>query len=73
MNAKDIIRTALHEMGANGLCNPYEECGCDIDDLAPGREGCLNLNECQAAKWVPPDKADPKNEWWPDGYFQVIG
>ena len=41
------LRGALHEIGADGLCNPIEECGCSLDDLAPC--GCLNLNECAAA------------------------
>jgi hypothetical protein len=72
MNVKEMLQKSLREMGADGLCNPDIECGCGIDDLAPGMEGCLNIDECQAAKWVPPNKADPKNEWWPDGYYQVI-
>jgi hypothetical protein len=42
-----ILREMLKEIGADGLCNPIEECGCPIDDLAPC--GCINLDECAAA------------------------
>ncbi len=45
----DIIRTALVEMGADGLCNSDEECGCGIEDLDPCE--CINLSECVAAKY----------------------
>jgi hypothetical protein len=43
----DILRVALDQIGADGLCNPIEECGCSVDDLAPCE--CVNLKECVAA------------------------
>lgn len=70
MNVKEMLQKALREMGADGLVNPDEECGCDIDDLAPCE--CLNLGECHAAKWVKPKKDDPDYlEEFEDGYFKV--
>lgn len=59
MIALDLLKKALIEMGADGLCNPMEECGCGLDDLAPCGD-CLNLQECEAAKEF-------------EGYFKVIG
>lgn len=35
MNVKDIILANLQQVGADGLCNPEESCGCGIDDLQP--------------------------------------
>lgn len=49
MTVNDMIRAALIGVGADGLCNPYTECGCGKDDLAPCE--CLNLSECVAAKY----------------------
>lgn len=72
MNAKEMIQKALREMGAAGLCNPDEECGCDIDDLEPGLEGCLNIDACQAARKM---KSEPdSHEMFAYGpeYYQVI-
>lgn len=48
INVKNIIIKGLEELGAVGLCNPAEECGCDIDDLAPC--DCVNVEECVPAK-----------------------
>lgn len=41
MNVHDIIQAHLKEIGAEGLANGDEECGCDIDDLAPCGEACM--------------------------------
>jgi hypothetical protein len=46
MNVHDIIQSHLKEIGAEGLANGDEECGCDIDDLAPCGEACM---ECVPA------------------------
>jgi hypothetical protein len=71
MNALNLLKKALIEMGADGLCCPGEECGCGLDDLAPC--DCLNLRECEAAKWIPAMKCDPEElEKYPAGYFKVI-
>ena len=48
-NVNDLLRAALTEMGADGLCNPDHECGCGIEELSPC--GCVNLSECVAAKY----------------------
>ena len=41
MNVHDIIQSHLQEIGAEGLANGDEECGCGIDDLAPCGEACM--------------------------------
>jgi hypothetical protein len=46
MNVHDIIQSHLKEIGAEGLANGDEECGCDINDLAPCGEACM---ECVPA------------------------
>ena len=33
MNVEDIVRERLEQLGADGLCGPYDECGCALDDL----------------------------------------
>lgn len=47
MNAKDLLKKALADIGADGLCNPVADCGCGLDDFEP----CLvcNLDECVPA------------------------
>lgn len=35
MNVKDIVKAYLEANGFTGLYNPYDPCGCDIDDLMP--------------------------------------
>lgn len=46
ITVESIVRKALVEMGADGLCHPDSECGCDVNDLAP----CGDLgSECQPA------------------------
>lgn len=45
MNNNLTVRTILAEWlkanGYDGLCNPWAECGCEVDDLMPcGGEGC---------------------------------
>ena len=49
MTVADMIRAALAGIGADGLCNCEESCGCGIEDLAPCE--CINLSECVAAKY----------------------
>ncbi len=68
-----MIKANLEALGADGLVNPCEECGCGIDDLAP----CDSLNlECIAAKWVPKSEADPEimalQDPDADGYFEAL-
>jgi len=43
-----VIVDYLKEIGADGLCNPDAECGCDIDNLAPC--DCIDLQNCVPAK-----------------------
>ena len=70
MNAKEMIIKQLQELGADGLCQPEETCGCGIADLSPC--GCIN-EDCQAAKWIKP-KSDDADYWdeYPDGYYKVM-
>jgi hypothetical protein len=69
-NALAMLQKALTEMGAQGLCNPDIECGCDLDDLAPCDS--LNLQECKAAKKVlsEPDSEEMAN--YGLEYYQVV-
>lgn len=48
MNAKDVLKKALAEMGADGLVNTDVECGCGLKDFAPCDE--CNISECEPAK-----------------------
>lgn len=50
MNAKDLLKKALTEMGADGLCNPAYECGCGLDDFEPC--AACDLDDCIPAKVV---------------------
>lgn len=71
ITVKTILEYHLKSIGADGLCNPGEECGCGLDDLMPC--GCdLNLEECVAAKLV---KSEPdSHEMFAFGpeYYQAI-
>ena len=70
--SRHILQAALRNILADGLCNPGAECGCGIDDLAPC--GCLNLDECKAARWVQPARDSPDyDDRFPDGYYRVMG
>ena len=72
MNAREMLIKQLQDLGADGLCNPEEGCGCGMDDLAPC--GCLNLGECKAARWVQPARDSPDyDDRFPDGYYRVMG
>lgn len=48
--SREILKDRIVAIGADGLCNPTEECGCDFDDLAPC--DCLNLDECVPARKI---------------------
>ena len=39
MNVRDIIKSELLEVGADGLAS--DDCGCGIDDLQPCEGGCM--------------------------------
>lgn len=60
MNVHDIILAHLAEIGADGLANEDEECGCDKDDLAPCGEVCMDC--------VPAHRCRI-----PDGFGGIIG
>ena len=71
LTVADILKARLVELGADGLCNPDEACGCGIEALAPC--DCVNLQECQAAKWISPKPGEPGyQDEWPEGYFEVL-
>jgi len=44
------IEDWLAELGADGLCNVYEDCGCQMADLFT-QVGC-NPVDCVPAKWA---------------------
>ena len=68
---REILRAALLSMGADGLCNLDESCGCGLDDLAPC--GNCNLDECGPARWVRPTEGDPTAlEEFPEGYYSPL-
>jgi hypothetical protein len=67
----DIIKAGLVALGLDGLCNPGEECGCGVDDLAPGID-CLNEMDCCGARLVLPAKGTLEHEQWPEGYYKVV-
>jgi hypothetical protein len=66
-DARSLLQSAIKAAGGDGLCNPDADCGCEINDLAPGWD-CIDLDGCQAAKWIAEG-----NEEYPDGYFKVLG
>jgi len=45
---REILKAQIASLGGNGLCFPFMECGCGIDDLAPC--GCLDIDGCEVAK-----------------------
>lgn len=65
-----MIKQYLESMGADGLCNPDEECGCDLDDLAPC--DCLNLEECKAARKMKAEPDSRESIDFGEEYYQVI-
>ena len=65
-----LIKSNLIAIDADGLCNPGEECGCGIDELAPCQH--LNLVHCVAAKFHIPEKDSPEYENFPDGYYKAV-
>lgn len=48
MDCKTIVLDWLKSNGADGLCEPETECGCDINDLAVCGDG--PYPQCQPAK-----------------------
>lgn len=71
ISVETMIRYHLEALGADGLCNPDEECGCGLDDLVPCE--CLNLKECKAARWYATKPGDENfDEDFPEGYYKVI-
>lgn len=63
MTVREIIRRALIEMGADGLCDSEAECGCRMDDLCWC--GVCNVGNCVPAVYGPPPEGfDP--EEYPD-------
>jgi hypothetical protein len=65
-----LLQAAIQASGGQGLCNPDQECGCDIDDLAPCDS--LDLDACQVAirKTSEPDSEEMTN--YGLEYYQVI-
>lgn len=51
MNCRDIIKTWLQGNDHDGLCQPYADCGCGLDDFAPCGDG--PFPHCQPAKARP--------------------
>jgi hypothetical protein len=55
---REILKLQIASLGGNGLCFPFMECGCGLDEIAPC--GCLDIDGCKVAK---------KGE---DGYYYVM-
>ena len=73
--AKQLLTDGLKAMAADGLCCPDLDCGCHLDDLAPAGSGCLNIEECLAARWIAPDSPDADQKMlkdFPEGYFVLV-
>lgn len=49
---KEIVIASLKEMGADGLCDKFGDCGCGLDDLFPCiyTHGGNNIIRCAPAK-----------------------
>jgi hypothetical protein len=58
-DCRALLQAAIQAAGGQGLCNPDQECGCGLDDLAPCGEGCLNLDACRVARKM---KSEPDSE-----------
>ena len=58
----EMIQHRLKELGADGLCCPEEQCGCEIDDIVPC--DAMSLCYCVAGKKRKPT-ADDIEEWGP--------
>lgn len=52
ITVREILIQRLRAMGADGLATT--DCGCGIDDLAPGWN-CLDIDQCKAARLNPLD------------------
>lgn len=48
ISISDLLRHRLEELGADGLVNVAEECGCFVDNLAPCQGP--DVEECWAAR-----------------------
>ena len=63
MTAKEILENWLREHKYDGLCEPYTECGCGLDDLIGPCEGMQD--NCQPAHRIMDDQGDP---WYVVGW-----
>jgi hypothetical protein len=50
LTCRDIIVRELKAMGADGLCDPVNECACKMDDLIPYIE--CKVDNCSAGRLV---------------------
>jgi hypothetical protein len=67
-----LLQSAIQAAGGNALCNPDQECGCGLDDLAPGGDGCLNLDACQVARKMRSEPDSDEMDMYGVEYYQVI-
>lgn len=50
MNAKELLKMKLQEIGADGLVNTTMDCGCGVENLAPDDScDCYDLLDCLVA------------------------
>lgn len=57
MPIKEMVAEWLRVNDYDGLCNPYSNCGCGLDDLMPCR--CPNERGCVCAYEIPvPEDVD---------------
>jgi len=61
MNVSEIIKEYLKKNGYDGLCDHYNECGCELDDLAPC--GGLEYNCEPGHKFYCEETGKPSKDW----------
>jgi hypothetical protein len=71
-DCRTLLQAAIQEAGGNGLCNPDNDCGCDLDDLAPCMEGCLDLDACHVARKMKSEPDSEEMDRYGLEYYQVM-
>ena len=64
-----LIQAHLRQIGADGLCNPDDECGCGADDLCPCDRSPLDCVPARAV--IATEDGDSYDQG--DTIYQVMG
>lgn len=56
MNVSKIVAEWLRANGYDGLYCPHEPCGCEVDDLGPCGEICLDCEPGHRVEYGPHDE-----------------